>query len=483
MGLFTAFLVACGSGSQEDAQPTTAEPSDAGGDAERDSSPACALTVCSGRCVDTKSDRDHCGACGSSCAAYASCVSSTCVCPKNKTVCGGVCVDERVDSSNCGACGVACSSGQVCSAGACHKPGDILFDVDGASNAAPAIDSNGRVYGVGTDGFVRRFDPSGTPSWTSKTSIGAGHTHYYAIGGVALDEANDHVYVGGTDGNVHAFDLSGSFLWKGFVGGDPSYQTPTIGSAKLGSPVIVGTHGNVLAAFSSSGTSKWTYTFAGTTYSSSPAMGADGTIYAASWSDGQVYAIDAAGKLQWSKSNGGGAVTSAAIGKDGTIYVGNHAPSDGIFRAFNPDGTEKWKYSVGNFHGGCALDAQDTVYIGNDNELVALRLDGTLKWRVSAGAGAQPWVCGNNSVGDDGNVYVPVCGNQTLTAFEPSAGKLQYAVPLLGYPGPTAIGDNGVLYVGTTAGRLYGIAVSAHGHEPASSWPKHHRDPANRGAE
>ncbi len=467
-----------------DVSASDATGGDTGGD-------ACAGTLCAGVCVDTLTDRKNCGKCGQACLGQDACSGGSCTstCTAPATDCSGNCVNTSSDPADCGGCGKACATGQVCAASACQMPGAVVYSVPKvASNGAPALDAQGNIYTVGIDGFVREIDPTGKVGWTSTTSVGVGHSNYYAWGGVALGSAQ--LYVGGPDGELYAFDMTGKFLWKAVVGGDMTFSTPAVGGASLGG-AIVASGGNgtpAVVAVDPSGTTKWSYALGGTTYASSPAIAQDGTTYVATWSDGNLYAIDTTGALRWKSSNGGGAVTSASLGHDGTIYVGNHAPSDGLFRAFKPDGTVKWQYMVGNFHGGAALDSEDTVYIGNDTMLVALTLQGVLKWQVSAGTlpivnSGEHWVCGNNAVGDDSLVYVPVCGSDSLSVFDPAQGKLLYEVQLDGFPGPVAVGDHGLLYVGTTAGTFYALAVSAHGLDATSSWPKHHRDSGNTGQE
>ena len=45
------------------------------------------------------------------------------------------------------------------------------------------------------------------------------------------------------------------------------------------------------------------------------------------------------GTQKWSFTTGGGVISSPAIGADGTIYVGS---VDGQLYVLNPDGTQKW---------------------------------------------------------------------------------------------------------------------------------------------
>ena len=56
---------------------------------------------------------------------------------------------------------------------------------------------------------------------------------------------------------------------------------------------------------------------------SSPAVGKDGTIYIGS-AGGSLYAVNSIGRETWAFPTGGEVYSSAAIGKDGTIYFGSN---------------------------------------------------------------------------------------------------------------------------------------------------------------
>jgi outer membrane protein assembly factor BamB len=78
---------------------------------------------------------------------------------------------------------------------------------------------------------------------------------------------------------------------------------------------------------------------------SSPAIGADGTIYVGSgYMDRKLYAINPDGSQKWSFDTGGSVRSSPAIGADGTIYVGS---DDNKLYAINPDGSQKWSFTTG----------------------------------------------------------------------------------------------------------------------------------------
>ncbi len=114
-------------------------------------------TDCGGACVDTMTDPNNCGSCGTRCrgstrfcvggTCTAGCTpdctgrscgsdgcsgscgacpmgqscntSGACVCPMGTTDCGGTCVDTATDPASCGACGTACGMGESCVAGSC----------------------------------------------------------------------------------------------------------------------------------------------------------------------------------------------------------------------------------------------------------------------------------------------------------------------------------------------------------------------------
>jgi hypothetical protein len=106
-----------------------------------DLGPSCAAPsrICGDRCVDVQSSREHCGACGTACAAGQICVAGACqtTCPTGQTVCGAACATLRTDVANCGACGNACPAGQVCSDGACALVCGAGFSVCGGGDAGP----------------------------------------------------------------------------------------------------------------------------------------------------------------------------------------------------------------------------------------------------------------------------------------------------------------------------------------------------------
>lgn len=106
------------------------------------------LTNCSGSCVDTQTDENHCGACDDPCPVLGQeCSGGVCGdCPTGPADgCGGVCVDTSTSETHCGGCagdtGETCAVGEFCTDGHCCADGTIWCD---SANACvdPTTDNN-----------------------------------------------------------------------------------------------------------------------------------------------------------------------------------------------------------------------------------------------------------------------------------------------------------------------------------------------------
>jgi hypothetical protein len=90
--------------------------------------------VCDGQCIDGLGNRNNCGKCGNQCPAGQDCIGGSCqppcgpceervnnVCvPKDGlTNCNGACVNTQTDPNNCGGCGTVCDHSGSCQNGAC----------------------------------------------------------------------------------------------------------------------------------------------------------------------------------------------------------------------------------------------------------------------------------------------------------------------------------------------------------------------------
>lgn len=220
---------------------------------------------------------------------------------------------------------------------------------------------------------------------------------------------------------------------------------------------------------------KWKFTKAGP-ISAALALGSDGVVYAAS-EDGFLYAVDAAGNLQWKFSVGPMRV-APVLGADGTIYVTNE---DQTIFAVNRNGTQQWVAGGGPYADqgmGSIAAAIDQTYLYTPwrGMLRAVRLTyGTFSW--PAGYGFQR----GGSVMKLANGLIVYTDAGRLTAVD-ATGKIQWQYPVMNPPltvdvltkngghvpvgnflldSAMAVGDESTLYFCAVDSRL--IALTADG--------------------
>jgi len=179
--------------------------------------------------------------------------------------------------------------------------------IDTTTSSSPAIGPDGTIYvGSGRYGWLYAINPDGTEKWIHYTDAGIRFRSSPAIA------ADGTIYIGSTIG-LHAIDSEGSTKWV-FPTSSSISSTPAIAA---NGTVYMRSLG-LLWAINSGGTLEWTFNIGG---NYSPAIGGDGTIYAAYWLN--LCAINPDGTLKWNYTTDGRSFDgSAAIGVDGTIYVG-----------------------------------------------------------------------------------------------------------------------------------------------------------------
>ena len=192
----------------------------------------------------------------------------------------------------------------------------------------------------------------------------------------------------------------------------------------------------------------WTFA-TGAAINSSPALGADGTVYIGS-NDGALYAVNPDGTEKWKFTTGNAITSSPALATDGTIYVGS---SDNNLYAVTPDGVQKWSFATGGAIGSSpTLDANGIIYVGSgDGNLYAVTPAGALQWVVATGGGMSSPALGADGtvyVGStDGNLYAVTAGGTIKWTF--LTGSAIYSSP--------AIDANGIIYVGSRDNNLYAV--------------------------
>ncbi len=195
-------------------------------------------------------------------------------------------------------------------------------------------------------------------------------------------------------------------------------------------------YGKGFRAFNSDGSEKWNLDIG--VVESSPAIGADGTVYVGS-KDKNLHAINPDGTEKWTFATGAAIYASPAIGVDGTIYIGS---SDSKFYAVNPDGTEKWHITTDSF----------IPFMHEDSP----------------------------AIGADGTIYVTAMDTAQSTykrffyAINPN-GTIEWRFDADAIQGQIAIADDGTIYLGSQDGTLYALYSNSHG-LANSPWPRFHHD-------
>jgi len=207
-----------------------------------------------------------------------------------------------------------------------------------------------------------------------------------------------------------------------------------------------------LLKYSPSGVQLWSAPVSSGTITKA-AMGSDGTLYMGS--DQGITALTADGGFKWQVIPHIGLFESSpAVGPDGNIYLGC---DDKYLHAYSPAGTPLWSYLTGNKVKGGVVTAPDgTIYVGSDDgKLYAIHPDGTLKWSYQTNS----YVESTPLLGSDGTIYFGSYDN-AVYALNPDGTKkwsYQTAGKITTIP---AIAGDGTLYVGSNDGKLYAFDTS-----------------------
>jgi outer membrane protein assembly factor BamB len=316
--------------------------------------------------------------------------------------------------------------------------------------SSPAIGSDGTIYVGSNNGKIYAVNPDGSIKWVFVTGSAVSSSPAVSVDGT--------IYVHSDDGKLYAINPDGSQKWS-FETGQSTISilssSPVIASDGT---IYVGSTDTKLYALNPDGSLKWVFE-TDDIIVSSPTLGLDGTVYVTAGTlfsppGATLYAINPDGILKWSlsKSAGliiGGDASTAAVGSDGTIYVGSQ---DGKLYAINPDGSIKWTFQTGlGISSSPALGSDGTIYVhssednvGADTRLYAITPEGGLKWSFRTGAYLPS---SSPAIGGDGVIYI--VGGDYLYAIS-SDGSLKWSVliPGVGDSSP-AIGSDGTIYVGS----------------------------------
>jgi hypothetical protein len=173
-------------------------------------------------------------------------------------------------------------------------------------------------------------------------------------------------------------------------------------------------------------------------------MAPDGTIYFGA--SGTLYAITNWGSNRWTFATAGYTDSSPAVGADGTIYYSsfrNGTPGSGYLYAVNPDGTQAWTYLAQSGNGSAAMGLDRTVYIDGYPFLQAVTPPGTLVWKYRVGDSS---LFSSPVIGGDGSIYTGSRDYNVFYAID-SAGTQEWSSTSYETPADSAaIGADGTIY-------------------------------------
>jgi hypothetical protein len=262
-----------------------------------------------------------------------------------------------------------------------------------------------------------------------------------------------------------------------FTTGREVPSSPAIGADGT---VYVGSYDKkVYALDGATGQKRWEFTTGGAV-ASCPAIGADGTVYVGSY-DKKVYALDGAtGQKRWEFTTGAWVESSPAIGADGTVYVGSYDRK--VYALDGATGQKRWEFVTGGGYGSSspAIGADGTVYVGSyDRKVYALDgATGQKRWEFTTGS----YVYSSPAIGADGTVYVG-SWDKKVYALDGATGQKRWEFTTGReevYSSP-AIGADGTVYVGSYDRKLYALYSSSVGGLARSPWPKFRGNAQNTG--
>jgi outer membrane protein assembly factor BamB len=325
------------------------------------------------------------------------------------------------------------------------------FQTGGSVNSPPAV-GHGRIYVGSDDGNLYALNLQGVLLWKFQTgnsragiplimtspAIGSDGTIYLAS------------YTGCSPyyctGVLYAINPGGRMIWNLTVISDqgPELSSPTIGPDGTIYTSQLGYH---ILAVHPDGTLKWEVD-AGGQVNESPTLGHDGTLYVgiddavpSSLCGKCLVALNPDGTLKWSL--GDFSPFSVAVGADGTVYAAGWSNGGA---AISPDGTVKWQFSSGGIDG---IGPDGTIYVTGERGLNAVNPDGTLKWQFPTGNGALSSV----AIGSNGVLYFGA--GSSLYSVAPNGTLLwQFVIQPLSDP---SIGSDGTIYAGSADGNVYAI--------------------------
>ena len=267
------------------------------------------------------------------------------------------------------------------------------------------------------------------------------------------------IYVGSKNGYFYAFRPDGSVKWK--INTLLPLDLTSAAISSDGTAIYVGGSSYIYAFSTVDGSTLWQYS-PGNTAVTSTAVGADGTIYVKTTSGaaGTLYALNpgtsTSGRVKWTCSIPGSSTAAPVIASNGIIYIG---ATDSNFYAVNAsNGTPRTFAADGSISGAAAIDSGGNVYFGTlAGTLYAVSPTGVKLWFYTAGGS----IDSAPVIGANGVIYFG-SHDRNLYAVNLADGSLRWTCPLgdeVRGSSP-AIDSNGLIYVGCYDNNVYAVNPS-----------------------
>jgi outer membrane protein assembly factor BamB len=204
-------------------------------------------------------------------------------------------------------------------------------------------------------------------------------------------------------------------------------------------------------------------------YNSSAAIGADGTRYVGN-ENGWFYAVRPDDSIKWQFGGGASGMTAtAALGADGSIYCGGedqlvHKLTDAGVHA-----TQKWGYRLRNeLLSSPAVGPDGRIYACDfDGYVYAFNDDSTLRWEIRAADTLG--ITSSPAIASDGTIYVCTEAGRLLAIKDGNIAWFYEVTPWRPISSSPIVGRDGSIYFGCDDGRLYRIDQNTH--QPVTAWP------------
>ncbi len=336
-----------------------------------------------------------------------------------------------------------------------------------------AIGPDGTIY-AGSAAAVIALNPDGTQRWKSP----ANSPRLPVLG------HDGSIYAASSWGIIFGFSSDGAMNWKPGYGLIGFSVPPAVGDG--GTLYYVNTVGDIYAWQPHATAPTWSlstirpgmidpsYILPGTdrpdgSMRSAAVVQNNGMIVVprSHW----LHEFSPEGHQAWILELTSGHLGPAALGKNGTIYVGD---DEHVVFAVDRSGEKIWQFQADlNIYGSPVVDADGTIYFDTARVIYALKPDGSLKWQSQTIHDCRT----GPTLAADGTLYIGATDG--MNAFN-SDGTEKWWFHMKSVEGDPAIGPDGTIY--TACGYFWVCAVKDAGSPLMQSpWPKWQHDPANSG--